>query len=105
VIQHSYDGFFFVPRYDFTVPTLDRVVAAARENNPANQQVRAPSALRVRGPSSTYTRTSAPVGPPTMPAGGILRSRSVIPVRFVADTLFYTAAARDFLGCQLGSEF
>ncbi|MBV9172261.1 MAG: DJ-1/PfpI family protein [Chloroflexi bacterium] len=98
-VVRSRDGFLFVPRYDFSnVPSLDRVVVVAGENDGAKQQVLATwSAVRpgqavadiYRNVGSGETAYDASLRDLTRTRGGML-------AHLVDDTLFYTALPQDF---------
>jgi putative intracellular protease/amidase len=98
-IVQSRDGFLFVPRYDFgSLPSVDRAVVAAGDNDGAKQQVLAawsaarpgqPVADIYRNVGSGETAYDASLQDLTRTRGGIL-------AHLVDDTLFYTAVPQDF---------
>ena len=98
-IIQSRDGFLFLPRYDFsTVPSLDRVVVPAGENDAAKQQVMAAWSAHLPGQPAEDIYHNVGFGETAYDASvrDLAQTHDGILARAAADGLFYTANPQDF---------
>jgi transcriptional regulator GlxA family with amidase domain len=95
-IIRSRDGFLFLPRYDFSnVPSVDRVLLPAGENDTAKQQVIA--AWSAQTPAEDiYAAVGSGRSAYDVSFADIAQQHNGSLARAMASGLFYSAAPRDF---------
>jgi AraC family transcriptional activator FtrA len=98
-IVQSRNGFLFVPRYDFSsLPSLDRVVVAAGENDAAKQQVLAAWSTVRPGQLVEDVYRNVGSGETAYDASlrDLARTRGAVMAHIVANTLLYPAVPAEF---------
>jgi transcriptional regulator GlxA family with amidase domain len=95
-IIRSRDGFLFLPRYDFSnVPSVDRVLVPAGENDAAKQRVIAAWSGQTP-PEDVYAHVGSGQTAYDVSFRDVARTRNASLARAMASGLFFSADPRDF---------